>query len=178
MKQLVIFILYGCIMSEYFCGPVISDPAPGRSPGPPRIDNTISLLSSLDTQQKINEPTNSDELIKDTATNYENNIHYNENENDGREETIRAQKFKDVNPNFIQKIDFENNDNISFYSQHPSTISCSNIKKFLKENDIIFKDKDNDYTKLPYFDVIHDVFTTEKGIMAGIKYKGKFLYFL
>lgn len=177
MKQLVIFILYGCIMSEYFCGPVISDPAPGRSPGPPRIANIIPPLSSLNTHQNMDEPTNYNGLFKDTATNYENNIHENENENDGGEEALRAQKFEDVNSNLVQKNDFENNDNITFYSQHPSTISCSNIKKFLKENDIIFKDKDNDDTKLPYFDVIHDVFTTEKGIMAGIKYEGNFLYF-
>ena len=163
-KFIILIFVVGCMVLGAL-GRANTDPAPGRSPGPPAgmvniNENTHHVVED--------EPSSSILLTKDEElTSYfdsSNDVINNNEEIIDERPTLKT--ILDKNDNKLKMVD----------DKDKKRNRCAyNLNDYLKSTDKIVKRTESDGENIDelHIDVTHDAFDTRNGLIPGIIYKGK-----
>lgn len=162
----IIFSASGCQVN--------SDPAPGRSPGPPNVDfnqayNNINLEQTIQVNNgtfESNENANNSELS---------------NKQQNEEKLIKSSNKLKTFINHINNSKFNNQKKNSenLRSESDKYKHCKSVSTYVDDEEKIVKlGRGNDEkNSVPIkFDVIHDLFDTQRGLINGLIYTGESLH--
>lgn len=163
----IIFSATGCQVN--------SDPAPGRSPGPPPIESVGNAYTSIDSNQTMHDNGTFD---------LSDNVNSSELSNKQQQQTTEEKIIKSSNKlkTFINQINTSKFNNQkknleSLRSESDRNKHCKRVDAYVggggDEEKIVHVERGNDDTVPIKFDVIHDLFDTQRGLINGLIYTGE-----
>lgn len=165
----IIFSASGCQVN--------SDPAPGRSPGPPigNVDNSHAY-DNINLEQTIQN--NGTFEFNENANNSELS-----NKQQNEEKIIKSSnKLKTfINQINISKFNNQRKNPENLRSESDKNIHCKSVDTYVGgEEKIVKVERGNDEkVSVPIkFEVIHDLFDTQRGLVNGLIYTGESLHII
>lgn len=164
----IIFSASGCQVN--------ADPAPGRSPGPPPVENVGNshAYNNMNLEQTIR--VNGTIEFNENANNSELS-----NKQKNEEKIIKSSnKLKSfINQINIAKFNNQRKNSDNLRSESDKNKHCQNVDTYIGDEEKIVKIERGNDEKISVpinLDVIHDLFDTQHGLINGLIYTGESLH--